>query len=82
MLMKDPGRRWGDWEPYQLPPAARWPVLLLALVVFLVVALVATLMTLSGPQSRCVRPVGWHITGRVSVPLCGTRGVYKLPTGR
>jgi hypothetical protein len=79
--MKDPGRRWENWEPYQLP-GRRLPVLLLALGVFLAVALVSSLMTLSGPQAHCVRPVGWHVTGRVSVPLCGIRGAYGLPRGK
>jgi hypothetical protein len=82
MLMKDPGRRWENWEPYQLPAASRWPVLLLTLAVFLAATLAASLMTLSGPQSRCVRPVGWHVTGRVSAPLCGIRGADTLPRGK
>lgn len=81
MLMKDPGRRWEpDPEPDPEPGSMR-SYLLLLLGIAIAIALAAVLAPLSGPATRCVRPVGWHVTGRVSVPLCGTRGVYRLPTG-
>jgi hypothetical protein len=73
MLMKDPGRHWGDREPYR-PPGSLRPYLLLLLAISIALVLVAALVPLRGPATRCVRPVGWHVGGRVALPLCNVYG--------
>jgi hypothetical protein len=81
MLMKDPGRRWWEREPYQLPGPA-WPYWLLVAGILLVVALSAIFAPLSGPQSRCTRPVAYQVHVRAFTALCGTTVLHRLAPGR
>lgn len=94
MLMRDPtipppptlppayhGRHWEE-PPAPPPDTSPWPLWWFAFAIVLVVVVVAALMTLSGPQRNCVRPVGYQVPGTVAMPLCGTRGAGRLPAGK
>lgn len=75
MLMKDP-RRYGGWEPYSLP-GSKWPYALLVVGIFLVVALVASLATLTSPESHCDRPVAYQVPVTQFRDLCPVYGLHR-----